>query len=299
VQVWATFALLLFPAVGGAADVAVLKSTEAPAWRASLDALKKTAAPHTVTEFDLRGTRAEAERVLAGYKGKSVILVALGPLAAQAAHELAPELPLVYCMVQDPAKAGLAAGSNLTGVSFAVPVKNQLAAFRLVNPRGVRIGVLYNDESVGRQVQEAQKAAPMFHLTVVARPLASDRDVPAALRTLLKGDEAVDAVWMMPDPVLLGDDVRRYVMSETFKVGKPVYGFSASLVQEGALVSNGPDYVSIGEQAGELVKRLASGERARLDVLIPRAELVINRKIAEKLRIELHDDAIRAASRTY
>ena len=36
-----------------------------------------------------------------------VILVAMGPLAAQAAREGAPELPLVFCMVQDPARLGL------------------------------------------------------------------------------------------------------------------------------------------------------------------------------------------------
>ena len=73
------------------------------------------------------------------------------------------------------------------------------------------------------------------------RPVASDKDVPQALRALLRGDDAVDALWIPPDPILLGDEARRYMLAETLKAGKPVYSFSAALVAEGALVSNGPD----------------------------------------------------------
>jgi putative tryptophan/tyrosine transport system substrate-binding protein len=295
----ATLCGLLLPGAASGGEVAVLKSADSASWRVTLDALRKAAAPHTVTEYDLKASRAEAERILATLKGKSVVVVGMGPLAAQTTHEVSPDLPLVYCMVLDPAKAGLVVGPNVTGVSFQTPVKNQLAAFRLVYPRGVRIGALYSEEGVGRLMQEAQKAAPMLRLNIVARPLSSEREVPAVLRTLLKGDDAVDALWLLPDPALLGEEVRRHIMSETLKAGKPVYAFSASLVQEGALVSDGPDYASIGEQVGELVKRFHAGDRSKQDILVPRAELVINRKIAERLRIELPDDAIRAAAKTY
>ena len=82
-------------------------------------------------------------------KGRPRVLVAMGPLAAQAARETVPELPLVFCMVPDPARLSLA-GPGIAGVAFTVPVKNQLAAFRLVNPRGVRVGVLYTEQGAGR-----------------------------------------------------------------------------------------------------------------------------------------------------
>jgi len=66
----------------GAAEVAVLKSTETPAWRPALEALRRVAVGHNVTEYDLRGDRTEGEKVLATLKGKPVIVVAMGPLAA-------------------------------------------------------------------------------------------------------------------------------------------------------------------------------------------------------------------------
>ncbi len=290
-------AVLGAPAFAPAADVAVLKSTDTPAWRPALDALRRGVSAHALAEHDLRNDKAEADRVVAGLKGKAAVIVAMGPLAAQAVREGAPEIPMVFCMVQDPARLGLAAAPNVTGVSFQIPIKNQLAAFRLVNPRAVRIGAIYSEANTGPQVAEASKAAVVVRLNIVAKPVASERDVPEALRALLKGGEAVDALWIPPDPILLGDESRRYILAETLKAGKPVYSFSSALVAEGALASNGPDMGSIGDQASELVNRLAAGEKGKIEMLIPRAELVVNKKIADKLKIEITIDALKAAGK--
>jgi len=292
-------AVLGVPLFAAAADVAVLKSTDTPAWRPALDALKRAASAHALTEYDLRNEKAEADRVVASLKGKAAVIVALGPLAAQAAHEGAPEIPLVFCMVQDPARLGLTGAPNATGVSFQIPIKNQLAAFRLVNPRAVRIGAIYSEANTGAQIAEAVKAAAVVRLNLIARAVASERDVPEALRGLLKGAEAMDALWIPPDPILLGDESRRYIFAETLKAGKPVYSFSAALVAEGALASNGPDMGSIGDQAGELVNRLAAGEKGKIEMLVPRAELVVNKKIADKLKIEITVDALKAAGKVF
>lgn len=289
--------LLALPALGFAADVAVLKSTDTPAWRPTLDALRRSAAAHTLAEYDLRNERAEADRVVTSLKGKAAVLVAMGPLAAQAALAGAPEIPMVFCMVQDPSRLGLTGQPNVTGVSFQIPIKNQLAAFRMVNPRAVRIGVIYSEQNTGSQIAEALKAASVVRLNLAPRAVASERDVPEALRAILKGQDAVDAIWFPPDPILLGDESRRYILAETLKAGKPVYSFSAALVAEGALVSNGPDLGSIGDQAGDLVNRLAGGEKGKIEMLIPRAELIINKKIADKLKVDVPADALKAAGK--
>ena len=297
---WRVLAVLALAAPGpvGAAEVAVLKSSEVAAWRPAIDALRRVAGSHKLTEYDLRGDRAEGERVLGTLKGRPVILVAMGPLAAQLGHDLLSEAPLVYVMVQDPAKLGFT-GANITGVSYSIPVRNQLAAFRSVNPKGVRIGVIYNEDNSGRLVQEAQKASGLVRLLLVAKPIASDKEIPQVLRTLLSGQDAVDALWMPPEPMIMAEETRRFLLTETLKAGKPVYGFSAALVSEGALVSNGPSFVSIGEQAGELVNRVASGEKGKIEQTVPEAELVINTKIAGRLKLEIPASALSAASKKF
>jgi putative tryptophan/tyrosine transport system substrate-binding protein len=295
---WAAAAVMLLASTpgAGAADVAVLKSSDVAAWRPALDALRRSAAGHTITEYDFRGDRAVAEQVLAPLKGRPIVVVAMGNLAAQAAREILPDAPLVFCMVQDPAKLGLVPAPNLTGVASTLPVKNQIAAFRMVNPRGTRIGVVFHPDNSGRQVEEASKAAGLLRIALVVRPVASVGEIPQAVRALLSGD-TVDALWIPADPILLTDETRRYILTESLKAGKPVYAFSASLVSEGALVSNGPDLVSIGQQAGELVNRLAAGDKTRIDLQVPRAELVINSRIAAKLKIVVPADALKAANK--
>src|SRR6185436_10055035 len=98
-----------------------------------------------------------------------------------------------FCMVPDPAAAGLAGVARVGGVAAAVPVKNQLAAFRLVNPKGVRIGVLHGPDTAGL-IDDAQKGARLVRVVLVPRLVSSEHDVPQLMRRLLAGAEAVDAV---------------------------------------------------------------------------------------------------------
>jgi putative ABC transport system substrate-binding protein len=289
-----TVAASAWPAA--AADVALVKSADVPAWRPTIEAFRRAASAHTIAEYDLRNDPAEAARVMGSLKGRTVIVVAIGPVAAQAAKDQLPETPIVHAMVPDAVRMGLTTVPTITGVSATIPVKNQLAAFRMVNPRGVRLGVVYSEANVGPMIADALKAASVVRMQVTGRPVTSDREVPSTLRGLL---QEVDAIWVPPDPLLLSDEARRFVLSETLKAGKPVYGFSAALVQEGALVSNGPDMASTGEQLADLVNRIAAGDKAKIEMLIPRAELVINKKVADKLNIAMPPDALKAAARVF
>jgi putative ABC transport system substrate-binding protein len=290
-------ALLAGPAA--AAEVAVLKSADVAAWRPAIEALRRAAPGHTYTEYDLRNDRAAAEQTLATLRGRNVVLVALGPVAAQAARTALPDAPLVFSMIHDPERYGLSVGPGVAGVSFRIPARNQIAAFRLVNPRGTRIGVVYHPENSGKLVEEADKASGMLRILLVSRPVTAAGEVPPALRAMLTGEDAVDALWLPADALLVADETRRYILAEVTKANRPVYTFSSSIVAEGALVSNGPDYASIGEQMAELVLRLAAGERGRIEMLVPRAELVINRKIAGKLRIDIPAEALKAATKVF
>jgi ABC-type uncharacterized transport system substrate-binding protein len=167
----------------------------------------------------------------------------------------------------------------------------------MVNPRGVRIGVIYKEENSGALVLEALKSASVARFTLVSMRVGSPQEVPPALRTMISGAEPVDALWLPPDPLLLEDATRRFVLSETLKVGKPVYAFSQALVAEGALVSAGPDIAAIGDRLAELVSRWAAGEKLRGEVLVPPPELIINKKIGDKLKINIPAAALKQANK--
>ena len=175
-----------------------------------VDALRRSTGSHTLSEFDMAGNRAQGERIAAGLRGRSVILVALGVLAAQVARAALPEAPLVFCMVPDPVQAGLADVPRVAGVAASVPLKNQLAAFRLVNPRGVRIGLLHGVDSAGA-IDEGAEGRPAGAGGHRARLIASERASPRPCATCgaAGGGRAVDP----PDPVD-GRATRRFVIAE-------------------------------------------------------------------------------------
>ena len=245
-------------------EVAVLKSSEVPAWRPALDALRRAASAHTLTEYDLRGDRAEAERVRRRAQGQGGDPGGHGAPGRPGRRATPARAPPRLLHGPGPG-AAWASRPPPPGVAFPTPIKNQLAAFRLVNPRGVRIGVIYSDAGGGQARRGgAEGRAPWCASPSWPGPWPPTRTCPPTLRALLKGDDAVDALWIPPDPLLLGDETRRFLLAETLKAGKPVYSFSSALVAEGALVSNGPDLARVGEQAGELVNRLAAAtHRAR------------------------------------
>jgi ABC-type uncharacterized transport system substrate-binding protein len=286
------------PAVSPAAEVALVKSTETAAWRPAVEALRAAASAHQIKEYDLAGSRLEGERLFEALKGKVAVVVAMGPLAAQLAREMLPEVPLVYCMIQDPAAAGMVGVPNAAGVALALPVRNQMVAFRTVNPQARRIGVIFASDGAARQVDEAQKAAGALKLEIVPRRVADPAGVPPAVRELLKGGDAVDALWILPDPLILEGPTRRFLLSEALLAGKPVYSFSAALINEGALVSHSADMTSIGQGVAELIERLASGQKAeKQPLLVPRGEVVINKKMADQLKVVVPAEALRLAQK--
>jgi ABC-type uncharacterized transport system substrate-binding protein len=285
-------------APAAAAQIVIVKSAPPAEWGPILDSAKVGLAAHTVVEHDLQGDRSAGARVLSAVPADA-ILVAVGPLAAQVAREVAPGLPLVHCMVPDPAALGLAGAPRTASVAYSIPVRNQLAAFRAVFPRAVRLGVVHGP-AAQKDVAEAEKAMLVVRMVMVARPVTSERDVPQALRALLRGKDAVDALWMPEDPLFVSADVRRQFLAEALAAGKPVLAYTAAVVEEGALVSSGPDLTHVGERVATLVNRLASeGDAAKLEVLSPRAWLAINSKVAAQLKLDLPPEVLGAAQKVF
>jgi ABC-type uncharacterized transport system substrate-binding protein len=287
-------ALLLWPLTAGAADIAIVKSTDPSYWRPALSALLGGLAGHSVTEYDLKGGEEPARRLVAGLKGHAAVVVAVGPLAARLTRELLPRVPTVLCMVSEPERMGLLSGPT-AGVASGMPVKNQLAAFRALHPSLRRLGVIYTASELAGYMARAREAATLLKLSLVERTVESDKEVPAALRSLLEA-ESLDALWMPMDPAFDAEAVRRLVFREAFRAGKPVFGFSAAHVKEGAFATHGPDLASAGEEAAGLVHRLLSGD-ARVEgvLLVPQAEVGVNRSLARLLRVAVPPEALKGA----
>ena len=262
----------------------MLKSSEraAPGGRRSTPCAARPPR-HRFTEYDLRGDRADAQSACwpAARAGRRCS-GGDGPAGrAGRARERCPTLPLVFCMVQDPAELGLqpAPPTRRPASPSRSPCKNQLAAFRMVNPRA---------RAHRRRLQRRERAASWWRrrrrrprscawLLVAAAGGQSSARSPQALRALLTGAEAVDALWIPPDPVLLGDETRRFMLAETLKAGRPSTASPPPWWRRARWSATGPTWPRSASwpRAGEPARPPAS---ASIEMLVPRAELVINKK---------------------
>lgn len=282
-----------------AAEVAILKSADLAAYNQAIAGFKVAMPSSTVfTEYDMQGDAARGQKFALRIRTSDAALVlAVGVRAAQVARMELQDIPVIFCMVLDPAKHDLKA-PNMTGIRLEVPVERQLNAMRMVLPPLKRIGVLYDPEKTGGLVEEARSLARSMGLELVARQVRTEKDVPGALRAVLP---QVEALWLVPDSTVLTEDSLRFLMSSALDANVPVIGFSSELVRSGALIGLSVNYEDVGRQAGLLAKKIVSDQARPFTTTFPpeRLRLALNLKTARFLGIVIPPDVVNNADELY
>ena len=102
--------------------------------------------------------------------------------------------------------------------------------------------------------------AERFGLRFFAVPVASQPEVPAAMRNLLG---KVDALWMLPDETVVTSESLTFLLLTAFKHNLPVLTMSDAFVEAGALVALSADYTDAGRQACQLAREIENGRLPR------------------------------------
>jgi putative tryptophan/tyrosine transport system substrate-binding protein len=233
---------------------------------------------------------ADAVRSLRGAPPRLVI--ALGEAAAhEAMHELSG-VPVVAGMILT--RSALADHPDATGVSLVFPVAVQLEWIRKLLPRARTVGVLFDPAENGENVRQAEPVAKRLGFELVARPIASPRDLSPALRAL---SNRIDVLWGLPDSVVLTAATAKTILSFSYESKVPLVAPSESWVKAGALFSLERDYEDVGRQCGELALQVLAGSPPRsLDTQPPRrVNWVINLRAARRLGVDVPDALLSGA----
>jgi putative ABC transport system substrate-binding protein len=287
------------PNAAGAAEVAILKSTDLAAYNQAVAGFK-AAMPSTTTfiEYDMQGDVARGRKLAQRIRASDATLVlAVGLKAALAARLEIVDIPVIFCMVLDPAKYDLKA-PNVTGISLEIPISRQFGALRSVLPSVKRIGILYDPDKTGELVEEGRLQARALGLDVVVRQVRSEKDVPAALGALIPN---IDALWLVPDGTVVTEDSLQFLMSTALKANVPVLGFSSKLVRNGALVGLSVHYEDMGRQAGMLARKILLERYQPNSTTFPpdRFRLAVNLNTAKFLGIVIPPAVVSSADELY
>lgn len=295
--------------------VAIVQSREGSLYADALQrfhrALEEQGLTVQTLTFGLKGDASDSELPQRIAERRPKVIVAVGTDAALLLKKhyatLPPEqqVPVVFTMVVDPIGQGLIAsaersGGRFVGVALAVRPQRQLRALLDAMPQARRVGVLYNpNDAVSQQLlAQAREDATRLNLTLVEAPVEQATRLPEAL-TQLQG--AVDALWLIPDPVCAAPEPFQKILEWTRQNRIAVLAFAETFVKRGALMAIGADLAEQGALAAELVGQLLQGQSPEeLPLLTPRRLLTYyNLKTARELRIDIPPMLLNLAQKVY
>lgn len=297
--VWLLGLCSLCVSESAAMDIAILQSSNIPAYHEAVAALKATGPIGAIyTEYDAQGDLELGKKLARKLRASNAsLVVAVGLKAALAAKVEIVDVPIVYMMILDPLKHQLTA-ANMTGTLLEVPLDRQLKIMRTFMPTLHRIGTLYDPAKTSSRVKEAERQAALSDFQLKGLPVESEKDVPQQLRTLLSD---VEALWLMPDSTVLTNESVRFMLESALARQIPVIGFSPEFTRLGALLSLSVNYGDVGRETGLLVKRILDEERLLPlnPVPIERLKITVNLKTAKFLGMTFPKELMSLVDETY
>jgi len=289
------FALLIILCLLGSAhalagEIAILQSSDLPAYAQAIEGFKVTAPTSmTYVEYDLRGDPELGKKLARKIRASDAALVlAVGLKAALAAQVEIVDIPIVYMMILDPSKHHIAT-PNMTGTLLDIPIDRQFKILRSFLPSLRRLGVLYDPTKTGFQFNGTARHAAAYGFELDEFPVASEKEVPLQLRALLT---TADGLWLVPDSTVLTAESVGFILQSAMARHVPVIGFSPELTRLGALLSISVSYSDVGRETGLLARRLLDGDRKlpMKPIPIERLNITVNQKTANFLGISFPND---------
>ena len=211
------------------------------------------------------------------------VIVASGTPAAQAAKNATTRIPIVFAAVGNPK---LVDGPNVTGVRLAEPYSSgeRLRILKEAIPSVKTVAVLVNLANPVHAEYLARMELVANDLGITLEPIeVPDFELEGALNTL--AEKPPDALVVLPDPSF--HKGRSQIMSFADAKGVPTMYSQSSYVEEGGLMSYGPNYPAMFQQAADLVNSILATGKIPQAVEVKRSDLVINLKTARAIGLAI------------
>jgi putative ABC transport system substrate-binding protein len=221
------------------------------------------------------------------------VLIPTGSTASVAAKRHTSTIPIVFISVGNPVAMGLVEslahpGGNATGFS---DVYSELSAKLVELDEGLNkqdtIDYLWHTAwpDGKNRFRATEQAAQSVGLKMRARGIAENTEIDRAIMAM-KQDGATIII-VQPSPFTYRERAR-IIESASHNSVATIFGFPAA-ARDGALISYGPDYLTMNKRAPLYVHQIVKGTKpADLPVELPtKISLLVNIKTAKALGIDL------------
>lgn len=223
----------------------------------------------------------------------SELVIALGVKALAASSKLSFTTPVLGVYTPLPAYNDLLASSRRVLGSFSAIVLDQPNARRLllvktILPETKRVGVLMGPSSK-QEADNLKEVAEKADVVINQENVYQESELITKLSSLL---ESSDALMALPDPLVFSRETAQSILLTSYRYQKPVFGYSQSYVQAGALAGVYTNTKQLAKQAAEIA---IQSQQAIGGLPPPQApkyfSVMINRQVGRSLKIQLSDEA--------
>lgn len=196
-------------------------------------------------------------------RGRPDVIVTLSLPATLAVMTHTKQIPVVFAGITDPVASDVVSGwgptgTNVTGVSDALPLKKRIALIKQVSPQSRRVGVIYNpsDPNSVAQVREFQENLSGTGLIAIELTVSRAIDVGSAARSLI---EKVDVFQTLTDSTVNQGYASLVQVANDARI--PLIGWDVKDVRAGAVAALDLTDQDIGAAAGRMVLRILRGTK--------------------------------------
>ena len=281
--------------LGGAYE-AVLQGMRAGMKEAGLTEGKQFILHVRNTRGSLRDVESSAKQLV---DERVDLLFTITTSATVAAKKATRDIPIVFYAGNDPVRVGLVKsfaqpGERLTGVHHRATdlTAKRLEAVRRVLPKARRVVMFFNPDvgSARDGLVFARDVAPKLGFEIVERPVKSAEELLAGMRALRAGE--VDVF------VTSGDAIQTSTMPQVLPLARernlPVVMQDLNLVQSGALMAYGANYLDVGRSAAKPIQRILAGAKPQ-DIpveIYDKVQLALNLRVAKELGLTIPQPVI-------
>ncbi|GJQ59987.1 MAG: hypothetical protein D8M57_17235 [Candidatus Scalindua sp. AMX11] len=217
------------------------------------------------------------------------IIYCIGSKAYQMAYKLRKGRKLVFSLMINWKRFPVR--KNVYGISNELPQIMQLTMYRYFFPDINKIGVLYSKAYNVEWYKNTVKIAKEVGVDVIGRSIKNPDDIKSAVNKLLPD---VDAVWLIPDPVVIRDVESVKVIFETSKDAKiPVFAYDKAFTGFGAALIISADISTMGKQAAGIVQEILTEGKISERVQNPAGSFIIlNIKKVEEYDLRFNIEAL-------
>jgi putative ABC transport system substrate-binding protein len=233
------------------------------------------------------------------------VIVAGGGSDTQAAKNATKTIPIVFLeSVADPVAVGLVAslarpGGNITGFTTIATVLagKRLELLKEAIPNLSRVAVLWNPQARDNapQWKESQQVAPQLGLQLHSMEVSSADKYESAFREAIKAGSAALAATRQR----LSNTYQKRIIELASKNRLPAIYYREDFVENGGLMSYGPDEIEPFRRAASMVDKILKGAKpADIPVEQPtKFEFLVNLRTAKQIGLTIPPNVLARADK--